>query len=137
MDDVSDVVAFYDASAGQEQERLERHQLERDLTWRYLARYLPPAATILEVGAATGSYTVELVRRGYRVTAVDLSPIQLAKCESRLAEQGLEGRARLVVADARDLSAVPGEAYDAVLLMGPLYHLVREADRRLALQQAE
>jgi SAM-dependent methyltransferase len=41
-----------------------------------------------------------------------------------------------VLADARDLSALGQQIFDAVLLMGPLYHLVVEADRVLALQQA-
>ncbi len=40
------------------------------------------------------------------------------------------------MADARDLRAVPGAAFDAVLLMGPLYHLIYEADRREAVRQA-
>jgi SAM-dependent methyltransferase len=40
------------------------------------------------------------------------------------------------VADARDLSEVTEKRFDAVLLMGPLYHLVVEADRKLALKEA-
>ena len=43
---------------------------------------------------------------------------------------------RLVLADARDLREVPEKGFDAVLLMGPLYHLVVEEDRKAALQQA-
>ena len=40
-------------------------------------------------------------------------------------------------ADARDLAAITKTDYDAVLLMGPLYHLVIiEADRQTALRQA-
>ena len=42
---------------------------------------------------------------------------------------------RLVVADARDLGEVEERQFDAVLLMGPLYHLVEEADRKLALKE--
>ncbi len=41
-----------------------------------------------------------------------------------------------IVADARDLQAVPAMTYDAVLCMGPLYHLVFEEDRRQAIRQA-
>jgi SAM-dependent methyltransferase len=40
------------------------------------------------------------------------------------------------VADARDLSQVAKKDFDAILLMGPLYHLVVEADRKLALTEA-
>ena len=43
---------------------------------------------------------------------------------------------RLVVADARDLGEVAEKGFDVVLLMGPLYHLVVESDRKMALKKA-
>ena len=134
MDDVGDIRAYYDHAPGEE-ERLERHRLEWDVTWRYLDEYLPASGAVLEVGAATGRYTRELARRGYRVTAVDLSPVLTECSRSRCTDEGLSDRVRHLVADARDLSALGGEVYDAALLMGPLYHLVREEDRRIALRQ--
>ncbi len=135
LDDVSDIAAYYNNNLHGEHDRLVRHQLEYDLTWRYLDEYLPPKGKILEVGAATGRYTLELARRGYQVTAVDLSPVELDICRENLAAGGLEKQATLVVADARDLSEVAGQDFDAALLMGPLYHLVEEADRKLALKE--
>jgi SAM-dependent methyltransferase len=135
-DDINDVAAFYDHGVAEEDARLERHQLEYDLTRRYLARYLPPAGSILEIGAATGRYTLPLCRLGYSVTAVDLSAALLERCQHRLAQEQLKSRVELIVADARDLHAVPSTPFDAVLLMGPLYHLVHQADRVRALQQA-
>jgi len=135
-DDVTDIAHYYTENVEAEHARLEEHQLEYDLTWRYLERYLPPRGTLLEIGAATGRYTLELARRGYAVTAVDLTAALLERCRQRLAEEGLDKQVRLVVADARDLSAVAEKEFDAVLLMGPLYHLVLEADRVRALSQA-
>ena len=135
-DDISDIQSHYDDNVDDEEERLKRHQLEYDLTWRYLTRYLPPTGSILEIGAGPGVYTLPLCRRGYAVTAVDLSAALLERCQQRLAEEGLQERAQLVVADARNLQAVPGTAFDAVLLMGPLYHLIFAEDRREALRQA-
>jgi SAM-dependent methyltransferase len=135
-DDISDVAEFYQGSVEEEDSRLERHQLEHDLTWRYMTRYLPPAGSILEIGAATGAYTLALCRLGYSVTAVDLSAALLERCRRRLALEHLDGQVQFVVADARDLRALPNTAFDAVLLMGPLYHLVLEEDRRQAIRQA-
>jgi SAM-dependent methyltransferase len=135
-DDVSDIAAFYGSDPEKEHVRLEHHQLEHDLTWRYLDRYLPSRGAILEVGAATGRYTLELAKRGYQLTAVDLSATLLEACRKRVADEGLADRVRFVVADARDLSSVEEADFDAVLLMGPLYHLVVEADRGLALREA-
>lgn len=135
MDDLSDIIDFYNTSLENEHARLERHQLEHDLTWRCLRRWLPARGTILEVGAATGAYTVNLARHGYPVTAVDLSPVLLEKCRQRLVDNGLEKQVRLVLADARDLSPLDQRDFDAALLMGPLYHLVVKEDRLMALQQ--
>ena len=136
IDDISDIKAFYQRQTENEHTRLERHQLEFDLTWRYLMRHLPASGKILEIGAATGRYTLELARLGYDITAVDLTATLLDLCRERVYAAGLQDRVRYVVADARDLGEIQAQDYDAVLLMGPLYHLVVEADRQLALRQA-
>ncbi len=136
VDDVHDIAAYYNSDPEREHGRLERHQLEYDLTWRYLNQYLPPQGSILEVGAATGRYTLPLARGGYTLTAVDLSAAQIEECRKRIVAEGLERQVRLVVADARDLGKVAEKEFDAVLLMGPLYHLIIEADRKVALKQA-
>jgi S-adenosylmethionine-dependent methyltransferase len=135
IDDIRDIVAYYNNDPEREHGRLEKHQLEYELTWRYLDKYLPKQGTILEVGAATGRYTLELARRGYSVTAVDMSAVEIEGCRKRLAEAGLEKQVQLVVADARELGAVPDQEFDVVLLMGPLYHLIVDADRKAALQE--
>ena len=135
-DNISDIQAFYDKTLEQENSRLERHQLERDITWRYLDKYLPSRGKILEIGAATGAYTVPLARRGYTITAVDFSPKLMEVCKKRVAEEGFEKKVTCLVADARDLTNIEKTDYDAVLLMGPLYHLVLEEDRKMALNEA-
>lgn len=136
IDDVGDIASYYDSHSNKEHIRLEEHKLEFELTWRYLDRYLPAQGHILEIGAATGRYTLELVKRGCMVTAVDLSASEIEICSERLVGEGLEGRARLVVADARNLGEVTERDFDAVLLMGPLYHLIEEGDRKAALKEA-
>jgi S-adenosylmethionine-dependent methyltransferase len=135
-DDISDIADLYNSDPERERIRLERHQLEHDLTGRYLDQYLPPQGSILEIGAATGAYTLELAKRGYRLTAVDLSSVLIEECRKSLLAAGLEKQVRLVVADARNLAKVTEREFDAALLMGPLYHLIEEADRKLALKEA-
>jgi S-adenosylmethionine-dependent methyltransferase len=135
IDDVSDIAAYYNSDPGREHGRLEQHQLEYDLTWRYLDQYLPARGSILEIGAGTGRYTLELARRGYALTGVDMSSALIEDCRKRIAGEGLEKQVRLVVADARDLGKVGGETFDVALLMGPLYHLVVEADRKAAIKE--
>jgi len=136
IDDISDIVESYNSDPEKEHARLEGHQLEYDLTWRYFERYLPAQGSILEIGAATGRYTLALAGRGYKVTAVDLSEALLEECRKNLSAEGHENQVQLIVADARDLSKVTRKDFDAVLLMGPLYHLIEEEDRRIALNEA-
>ena len=135
-DDISDIATFYDKDPQKEHHRLEEHQLEFDLTWRFLDAYLPSQGEILEIGAGTGHYTLGLVQRGYAVTAVDLSEENLKACRAYLAQAGVEDKAQYILEDARYLQNVPEKEYDAVLMMGPLYHLVEESDRKMALREA-
>jgi SAM-dependent methyltransferase len=136
VDDITDIAAYYNSDPERERSRLERHQLEYDLTWRYLNQYLPAHGSILEIGTATGGYTLALAKRGYELTSVDISAALLEECRKSLAKEGLESHVQLIEADARNLSKVTETEFDVVLLMGPLYHLVMEEDRKVALQEA-
>jgi SAM-dependent methyltransferase len=136
MDDLRDIAAYYNNDPERENSRLERHQLEYDLTWRYLTQYLPPQGRILEIGAATGRYTAGLAKCGYMLTAVDMSENLLEIGRKRILDAGLEKQVSFIPGDARHLRGIPEKDFDAVLLMGPLYHLVEETDRKAALKEA-
>ena len=136
MDDLTDIRELYNAAWDVEETRLERHRLEADITWRYLDRHLPPTGRLLEIGFGTGVYTFSLAKRGYRITAVDLAEELVARCKTKADELSLDDRIDFRVGDARSLEGIPRGAFDAVLLMGPLYHLVLEDDRSAALRSA-
>ena len=136
FDDTRDIAAYYNNDPEREHNRLERHQLEYDMTLRYMAEYLRDQGHILEIGAGTGRYTLELAKRGYQLTAVDMYEKLLEIGRKRIIEQGLENQVRFILGYARDLKDVTEDRYDAVLIMGPLYHLVEEADRKVALEQS-
>jgi ubiquinone/menaquinone biosynthesis C-methylase UbiE len=136
IDDVSDIRVMYNDNVEKEHNRLIRHQLEYDITWRYFEKYLPPCGTILEIGAATGMYTREFAQRGYTITAVDMSESLLALCQHRIEEAGYQDNVTFITADARNLQSLEHQVFDAVLLMGPLYHLQIEEDRLSALREA-
>ena len=135
-DDIDDIRDYYDSGTDDEPSRLDHQQLERDMTLRYFQAYLPAHGRLLEIGAAAGAYTLWLAQRGYRVVAVDMSEKLHDECKQRLAEAGLESDVDCRIADARDLSSLPEKDFDAVLLMGPLYHLVLRDDRIKALREA-
>ena len=132
------VERYYDENPKKEWDRLEvRHdRVEYEVTLRALAEFLPHApARILDVGGGPGRYSIALTQRGYAVTLADVSRANVDFALER-AEEADVTLAGAEHADARDLSRFGDATFDAVLLMGSLYHLLEEADRRTAVRQA-
>jgi SAM-dependent methyltransferase len=93
-----------------------------------LDRYLPdPPASILDVGGGPGIYAAALIETGYDVELIDVVP--------RHIRQATERGVRSQLGDARDLPARPN-SQDAILLLGPLYHLTEREDRIATLREA-
>lgn len=136
MDDLTDIRKFYNAAWDAEENRLERHQLEADITWRYLNLYLPPLGKLLEIGFGTGFYTFPLAKRGYQITAIDLADEYVIRCKAKAEKLNLSEQIEFQAGDARKLEGIPRDEFEAVLLMGPLYHLLLETDRTAALRSA-
>ena len=131
--DTDAIAEFY--ARGFERERLAAGQgaLELARTQVLLERYLPaPPAVVADVGGGPGRYAVWLAERGYRVHLVDPIPLHIeqarAACDAR-------PNSTFVSAEVGDARAVPlpDASADAVLLLGPLYHLPERDDRLKAL----
>lgn len=118
-----------------EEKRLaSRHgQVEFITSMKYIHQYLPEnkATKILDVGAGTGRYSVQLAEEGYDVTAVELVKYNLGilkkKNSSVKAYQG----------NALKLSRFPDKEFDLVLVFGPMYHLYTLEDKVKALTEAK
>lgn len=129
-----EILAHYEA--GIEAPRLfsQAGILERARTLDLMARHLPPPpARILDVGGGPGAYSVWLAGRGHDVRLLDPVPLHVDQAKAAAAGAGVPLDA--AVGDARALPDADSSA-DAVLLMGPLYHLTERADRLAALSEA-
>jgi len=62
---------------------------------------LSASGSVLDVGCGTGRHAIELARRGYRVTGVDISPSLVAYANELSRENQLENVA-FVVGDMRE-----------------------------------
>lgn len=102
-------------------------------TLRYIEKYLKPGDRVLEIGAGTGRYSHELARRGYTVDAVELVEHNI---ESFRKNTLPNEKISVTQGNALDLSAFPNDRYDMTLLLGPLYHLYQEEDKRQAIAEA-
>ncbi len=130
------VEAHYDREPEREWERLLRHRTEFAVTCRLLAEHLPaPPGQILDVGGGPGRYALHLTRQGYRVTLLDLSRRSLDLALEMATREGVY-LPPPVQGEAMALPAEDGGRYDAVLLLGPLYHLLDAADRLAAAREA-
>jgi SAM-dependent methyltransferase len=130
-----EIVDYYDGYA--EESRLQQGpmQLELERTQDILTRVLPAApARIVDVGGAAGVYSAWLAARGYDVRLLDASPRLVDEARRRNATLQ-RPIATLEVGDARALPYESASA-DAVLVMGPLYHLTSRGDRVQALREA-
>jgi ubiquinone/menaquinone biosynthesis C-methylase UbiE len=108
-------------------------RLEAIRTLELLGRYLPAArARILDVGGGPGYYARRLTEAGYEVHLIDPVPRHV---EQASVEVGGVRLASACLGDARSLD-YPDAWFDAVLLLGPLYHLVERSDRIAALGEA-
>lgn len=111
-------------------------QLERERTRELILRHIQPApARVLDVGGGAGAYACWLAMRGYEVHLIDPVPRHVAQARAASAKRSQHPLASSEVGDARKLPQLNGSA-DAVLLLGPIYHLTKRSDRQTALREA-
>ncbi len=110
--------------------------LEFSRTLDILKRYLPPPpATIGDAGGGAGAYAFPLARKGYAVHLLDPVPRHIEQARQASSRQPDHPLASSKVGDARALDW-PDNSMDALLFMGPLYHLPEREDRIKALREA-
>ena len=102
-------------------------------TMRYIEKYIRQGDRVLEIGAATGRYSHTLARQGYTVDAVELVEHNIEVFRKNTL---LDEKITVTQGNALDLSAFPDNQYDITLLLGPLYHLYNDEDKRQALSEA-
>jgi len=112
-------------------------RVELARTCALLERYLPKSGLVLDIGGGPGAYAQWLLERGgYAVQLLDIVPRHVNEANAMFAEMGVAAsRAQAQVGSAVRLPFDDCSA-DAVLLMGPLYHITEREDRRKALEEA-
>jgi ubiquinone/menaquinone biosynthesis C-methylase UbiE len=131
-----EVLGYY--ALGLERGRLDEDYfpLERARTREVVRRHLRrPPAVVLDVGAGTGPYALWLAEAGYEVHLVDPVPLHVEQAQAASRERPSGRLASARIGDARSLPFAD-ESADAVLMLGPLYHLTERDDRLRALDEA-
>lgn len=129
------VLTYYDEGREYHRLRTDIGLIEFERTKELLLERLPaPPAVVYDIGGAYGEYSWWLASLGYEVHLFDLSETNI-KMSAELAEEYPNcALAASEIADARDIPRADGSA-DAVLLMGPLYHVTELGERLGAIRE--
>lgn len=87
--------------------------------------------TILDIGAGTGKYSCYFASKGYDVTALELVPHNIEVFKKK------NSNVKIHQGTALDLSRFKDNSFDVTLLFGPMYHLLKNEDKLLALKEAK
>jgi SAM-dependent methyltransferase len=131
MYDPQQVRAEFDASGMREWERLVQSPLDEISLYihsRILARHLRPGMRVLEIGAGAGRFTQVMTGLGARVTAADLSPVQLELNRKLAGELGFAGGVeRWLEIDMCRMDGLDSGHFDAVVAYGgPLSYVLEQ-----------
>jgi S-adenosylmethionine-dependent methyltransferase len=131
---MNEIEQWYDKEYD-EWQRLEHHKIEFDITKRYLDEFIiGENLQIIDIGGGPGRYSIYLAEKGHKVTLLDLSKRNIELAKRKSFERGiiLED---YIHGNALELDQFE-QKYDVVLLMGPLYHLLKESERKKAVEEA-
>lgn len=111
--------------------------LEFRTTLEYLVKHLPRKGHILDAGGGPGRYTIELARRGYDVTLLDITPKLLDIARTQIARRRVQSRVKGIdLGSVVDLSVYGPRSFDAVACLGGvLSHVTKAPDRDRAVRE--
>lgn len=125
---------FYDSDPQMEWDRLERQPFEFELTTYMMDKYIRPGDSVLDIGGGPGRYSIHYAQKGCAVTLAELSGGNVEFAKAKAKEKGVSLAAHAV--NCLELDSLGLPQFDHVFLMGPLYHLQKEADRVKAVEAA-
>jgi len=127
---MNDVRDYYNRHFEEEHDRLGYHGFELPVTMHFIRKYLPPGSEVFDTACGTGHYARELLASGYRIGLSDISDVNAENVKNEFSLE--EGVLFIDRSDALESNRWKERQWDAVLILGPLYHLI-SAEKRLSL----
>jgi len=131
------IAEAYDSGVEKEFNRLTEtpiREAEYKLIIELLDEYIPTGSVVIDIGAGPGRYAEYLIQQNCKVGLVDLSAKSLKAFSDRIKETLFETNILFnQVSCATQLNWIEDDAADAILLMGPMYHLINDEHRNIAL----
>lgn len=133
MDEIKYLVDYYN-NYDEDGRLISKYgQVEFLTTMRYINKFLEKGMRILEVGAGTGRYSIAIAEKGYQVDSIELIQHNIDVFKSKVTENC---NIKVRQGNAVDLSCYEEETFDITLVLGPLYHLFSEEDKKQAISEA-
>jgi S-adenosylmethionine-dependent methyltransferase len=136
----TDVVAeWYNNHVDLEEERLVTAKLEFTITMATMNEVLKvnnvAKYRILDAGCGTGRYAIALAKEGHSVYPLDISSALVQRTSENSISVGVHLKMGVVASatDLTDIIAYRGLQFDAVLMLGPMYHLLGSEERQKAI----
>lgn len=128
---------YYNDNFEREWERLNNpySAIEFNSTMYLIDKYFPKEGNICDIGSGPGRYSIELLKKGYDVTLFELSDKELKLAKERIESLGLSAE-EYICENALNLHLLESYKYDAILLMGPMYHILDKSNRDKILKEA-
>lgn len=110
-------------------------QVEYLTTMKYIHEFIDDGEKkkILEIGAGTGRYSIALALEGHEVDALEYTTHNLEIMNSKI--EGIKN-IRTWQGTALDLSRFADESFDITLVLGPMYHMYTNEDKKKVLEEA-
>lgn len=133
---MEEVRKYYDQESEREWQRLNNPYtvVEYKSTLYLIDKYFPKTGKVLDIGSGPGRYSLALLNKGYEVSLLDLSQNELNIAKGKITQAGHTANG-YYCQSALELESFDDESFDALLVMGPMYHLHDEADRAKVLRE--
>jgi len=128
------VKEYYDTHVAFEDRRLDKNVFELPVTFRYIDKYIRPGDNVLDVACGTGKYALQLLERGVRLGLNDLSDKNMELTMQRVGSH--PNLIHTATSNALYSDIWDRELWDAILILGPLYHMTERSDRVRILKRA-
>lgn len=114
MKNIKNIVEWWNDISDVEEQDIDDELINRLLRWKEIRRNLEGVTTILDIGGATGAFSIPLAKEGFEVTHVDISPSML-----EIAREKAKGinNINFVEANACNLDMFLDAQFDLVLNM--------------------
>jgi S-adenosylmethionine-dependent methyltransferase len=131
MDNVRE---YYNKHVEDEDKRLDYHPFEIPVTMHFVSKYLNPGSYFFDVACGTGRIAYMLLNKGYFAGLSDLADENI-----KLTRERLDSHRNIIFIERANAIENPYWSYrkwDAVFLLGPLYHMPEEKERLEIMKRA-